>query len=312
MRTDAIIDLRHARTSLLDIAYFDHGRPDDFPVVLLHGWPDDALTWERVSAPLTEAGFRVIVPYLRGFGPTRFLSAETRRSGQLAALGQDLVEFVHALRLEHFALVGHDWGARAAAIATTELQATGCVTHLVMLSVGYGTNDPDQKLPLRQIQNYWYHWYMSLPRGLDLVRDDRKAFTRYIWDIWAPSCKLTPEEFDATAASFDNPDWFEIVINSYRHRWGYAAGDPRYEALEKRLNPAPRVQVPTLVLHGADDPCNHPMTSEGKEPFFTKRYGRKLLPGVGHFPQREAASAVAGELVSFLRANEPKIGVRGT
>ena len=294
-------EFQYARTELLDIAYFDRGNRDGFPVVLLHGWPDDALTWGRVSPGLIDAGFRVIVPYLRGFGPTRFISAETPRSGQLAALGRDVVELADALRLERFALVGHDWGARAAAIATTEVQATGRVSHLAMLSVGYGTNDPNQKLPLEQIQNYWYHWYMSLPRGLELVRDDRKTFTRYIWNVWAPNWKLASEEFDATAASFENPDWFEIVIHSYRHRWGYAVGDPRYADLEKRLNPPPTVQVPTLVLHGADDPCNRPFTSEGKERFFTGRYARKLLPGIGHFPQREAAGEVADELVVFLQ-----------
>lgn len=176
-----MIDLQYARTELLNIAYFDHGNRDGFPVVLLHGWPDDALTWGRVSPVLIEAGFRVIVPCLRGFGPTRFVSAETPRSGQLAALGQDVVELADALRLERFALVA-TIGGRAAAIATTELQATGRVTHLAMLSVGYGTNDPNQKLPLQQIQNYWYHWYMSLPRGLELVRDERKSFTRHIWE----------------------------------------------------------------------------------------------------------------------------------
>ncbi len=227
-------EFQYARTELLDIAYFDRGNRDGFPVVLLHGWPDDALTWGRVSPGLIDAGFRVIVPYLRGFGQTRFISAETPRSGQLAALGRDVVELADALRLERFALVGHDWGARAAAIATTEVQATGRVSHLAMLSVGYGTNDPNQKLPLQQIQNYWYHWYMSLPRGLELVRDDRKTFTRYIWNVWAPNWKLASEEFDATAASFENPDWFEIVIHSYRYRWGYAVGDPRYADLEKQ------------------------------------------------------------------------------
>ncbi len=294
-------ELKYLRTELLNIAYFDHGNPNGFPIVLLHGWPDDALTWGRVSPGLIDAGFRIIVPYLRGFGPTRFVSTETSRTGQLAALGQDVVEMVDVLHLERFALVGHDWGARAAAIATTELQEKGRVSHLAMLSVGYGTNDPDQKLPLQQIQNYWYHWYMSLPRGLELVRDDRKTFTRYIWDAWTQNWKIGPEEFDATAASFENPDWFEIVIHSYRHRWGYALGDPSYADIEKRLNPAPTVRVPTLVLHGGDYPCNHPLTSEGKERFFANSYTRKLLPGIGHFPQREASGEVTKELLAFLQ-----------
>jgi pimeloyl-ACP methyl ester carboxylesterase len=292
--------IRFVKTSLLDMAYFDHGAASGFPLILLHGWPDDARTWDRVGRTLTAAGFRCIVPYLRGFGPTKFLDADTMRSGQLAALGQDVVEFTGALGLGKFALIGHVWGARAAAIAATEMQDTGKVSHLVLLSVGYGTNSPDQQLPLKQIQNYWYHWYMALPRGLDLVRNQRKEFTRYIWDIWAPDWQFTDAEFEATAQSFDNPDWFDVVINSYRHRWGYAQGDPRYDGLERRLNPAPIVTVPTLLLHGAADPCNDPLTSEGKERFFSAAYERKLVPNAGHFPQREKSDLVAAEILAWL------------
>lgn len=287
-------------TALLRIGYEEHGEPAGHPVVLLHGWPDDIRTWDEVAAALAEAGLRVIVPYLRGFGATRFLDPETPRSGQLSALGSDVVELVDALGLERVALVGHDWGARAAAIAATELQDAGRVSHLAMLSVGYGTNAPDQPLSLQQTQNYWYHWYMALPRGLDLVRSQRRAFTRYIWEIWAPQWKFSDTNFEATARSFDNPDWADIVIHSYRHRWGHAEGDARYDELERRLNPAPIVKVPTLLLHGDADPCNHPSVSAGKDHFFSNRYRRKLLPGVGHFPQREVPAEVARELIAWL------------
>jgi len=293
--------LQSVRTPLLETAYLTAGPDSGFPVVLIHGWPDDARTWDRVTEAMAAAGLRTIAPYLRGFGPTRFLDGGTPRSGQLSALGQDLIDFVAALRLDRFALVGHDWGARAAAIATTELQAGGRVTHLVMLSVGYGTNDPGQALPLRQIQNYWYHWYLALPRGADLVRSHRRELTRYMWDIWgAPGWTIADDEFDLTAESFENPDWAEIVLSSYRHRWGHAEGDPQYAPLERRLNPAPIVAVPTLVLHGEADPCNNPITSAGKERYFSSRYARKLLAGVGHFPQREAAEAVGHEILAWL------------
>jgi pimeloyl-ACP methyl ester carboxylesterase len=144
------------QTELLDIAYEERGPKEGLPVILLHGWPDDVRTWDGVVAPLNAAGFRTIAPYLRGFGPTRFRPESTTRSGQLAALGSDLVELAAALRLSRFALVGHDWGARAAYIAATELGPEH-VTHLVALSVGYGTNDPGQHLPLVQVRNYWYH-----------------------------------------------------------------------------------------------------------------------------------------------------------
>lgn len=291
---------KHILTSLLDIAYEEHGSADGFPVLLLHGWPDDVRTWDGVAPALAEAGYRVIVPYLRGFGPTCFRDAATLRSGQLAALGQDTMEFANALNLDRFALVGHDWGARAAGIAAAQLQETGRLTHLVMMSVGYGTNDPGQVLSIKQTHNYWYHWYMATERGRNHIAAERHALTRYIWQIWAPNWSISEELFDVTAKSFDNPDWMDIVIHSYRHRWGFASGDPRYDELERRLNPAPIIDVPTLLLHGGADACNDPSVSEGKEHLFAGRYVRKVLPGVGHFPQREAPTDVAREIVEWL------------
>ncbi len=295
------------RTPRLEIAYAAEGPPSGPVVVLLHGWPDDASTWSLVAALLASQGFRVIAPYLRGCGPTRFLNEHTSRSGQLSALGQDVVDLVDALGLDRVALVGHDWGARAAAIAATELQSSGRVSHLVLLSVGYGTNDPAQTLPLTQVHHYWYHWYMALPRGAALVRDDRRALTRYIWDIWgAPGWRLPDDEFEIIARSFDNPDWADVVLHSYRHRWGLAEGDTAYAGLEQRLVPAPTVWVPTLVLHGDADRCNDPSTSAGKERFFAGPYHRVLLPGVGHFPQREAADLTAVALLSWLAPERPR------
>jgi pimeloyl-ACP methyl ester carboxylesterase len=169
-----------------------------------------------------------------------------------------------------------------------------------MLSVGYGTNTPNQVLSLKQTQNYWYHWYMATERGREHVASRRREFTRYIWQIWAPEWSISDEDFEATASSFGNPDWVDIVIHSYRHRWGFAAGDRRYEELERRLDPAPVIGVPTLLLHGAGDACNDPSVSEGKEHFFAGRYVRKLLPGIGHFPQREAPDEVSREVLAWL------------
>ncbi len=292
--------LRTLSTPLLDIGCFDLGEPVAPAVLLLHGWPDDARTWSAIAPALTDAGYRVLAPYLRGYGPTRFRDRGLPRSGQLAALGQDVIDLVDALGLDRVALIGHDWGARAAAIAAAELQHTGRVTHLAMLSVGYGTNDPQQALSLRQVQNYWYQWVMALPRGLALVRDQREAFTRHLWQTWSPGWRFEEADFARTAASFDNPDWAEVVIHSYRHRWGLAEGDPRYAQLDARLSPAPRIVVPALQLHGAADACNDPATSAGKEALFSGPYRRVLLDGVGHFPQRELPAAVARELLALL------------
>ncbi|WGF87461.1 alpha/beta fold hydrolase [Marinivivus vitaminiproducens] len=287
-------------TPVLDIAYEASGPEGGRPVVLLHGWPDDVRTWDRVLPALHGAGLRTYAPWLRGYGPTRFLDASTQRSGQLAALGQDLLEFADALGLARFAVVGHDWGARAAYIASC--LAPERIERSAALSVGWGTNDPDQVLGIQQIQNYWYHWYMATERGAELVRNDHLTYTRHIWTIWNPGWDVPDAEFKTTAAAFQNPDWAEITLHSYRHRWGWAAGDPRYADLEMRLAAAPQIHVPTLTIHGGADPVNAPSTSEGKEAFFKQGYERVVVPDAGHFPQRQASEAVADALVRFLTA----------
>lgn len=290
--------MKFVDTSLLRIGYEEWNPAGARTVVLVHGWPDSPRTWSGVAPRLADAGWRVLAPALRGFSPTRFLHAHTPRSGQLAALGRDLLEFINALGLRQPALVGHDWGARAVANACG-LQA-GVASRLALLSVGYGTNAPDQTISLAQARNYWYHWYMATPRGERTLHEDRRAFTRMMWDTWAPAGWYAGAEFDASAAAFDNDDWPQVVLHSYRHRWGHAPGDPRYAADEAALNPAPVLAVPTLVLHGAADSCNHPDTSAGKERFFSGPYRRVLLDGVGHFPQREAPEPVAAALLQFL------------
>ena len=291
------------KTSLLEVAFTENGSQSGFPVICIHGWPDDALTWNRVTPHLVEAGFRVITPYLRGCGPTRFRDANASRSGQLVALGLDLVEFAASLGLERYAVVGHDWGARAAANACG--LRPGVASHLVMISVGYGTNTPDQPLSLRQVRNYWYHWYMATPRGERTVREDRRAFARILWDTWAPPGWYDDAEFAATAQAFDNDDWPDVTLHSYRHRWGHAAGDPYYAADEATLHPAPVLDVPTLVLHGAQDGANHPDTSLRKEQLFRGGYERMVLEGVGHFPPREVAALVTAELLRCLASKQP-------
>ena len=291
--------LEHFRTPSLSIACELSGPADGRPTILLHGWPDDARTWDRILPALHAAGRRTIVPYLRGYGPTRFASQQTPRSGQLVALGQDVLQLADAMKLPTFAVVGHDWGARAAYIASAFAPAR--ITHCVTLSVGWGTNDPGQPLPLKQVQNYWYHWYMALDRGAALLRDERRELTRYIWAIWNPGWRISDEEFEATAASFDNPDWVAVVLHSYRVRWGLAQRDAAYADAEATIARDSTIRVPTLVVHGGGDPCNDPSTSEGKEHLFASRYERMVLDRVGHFPQREAPVAVADAVVGFLQ-----------
>jgi len=291
-------NIRHVQTSLLNIACEERGPASGYPVLLLHGWPDDVRTWDGVAAHLNAAGYRTITPYLRGFGPTRFLSQETMRSGQLSALGSDIIELAQALNLERFALVGHDWGARTAYVVGSEYAEH--ISHMVTISVGYGTNDPGRQLSFQQARNYWYHWYFCLPRGVEMLKISRRELCQFMWESWSPTWQHSNVEFDETADSFDNPDWVDITIHSYCHRWGYAEGDPRYDALEHRLAVTPLIRVPTLVLHGGEDAVSDPATSMNKEHFFTDRYERRVLQNVGHFPQREDPQAVADEVLRWL------------
>ncbi len=291
-------DRKFVRIERLDIEYLEWNPAGRRSVVLVHGWPDSARTWLAVASQLAAAGYRVLAPSLRGFGGTRFLDAATPRSGELVALGRDLVGFVQALALDPPVLVGHDWGARAV------LNAAGLVpalaSHLVSVSVGYGTNDPAQPMALEQARCYWYHWFMATPLGERTVREDPQAFARKMWEIWSPPGWYDDAEFAATALAFDNPDWIDITLHSYRHRWGFVAGDVAYAADTAALRPLPLLATPTLVLHGKDDYVNPVETSANKEAWFSGGYHRVVLDGVGHFPQREAVQRVAHEILTFI------------
>lgn len=291
--------MQFIKTDVLTIAYQRSGPADGKKVILLHGWPDDPSTWDRIIPALHEAGWETIVPYLRGFGPTIFNDENTFRSGQLSALGQDVIDFADALELQQFAVIGHDWGARAAYIASNLIPER--ISHCIALSVGWGTNDPNQSMPLHQVQNYWYQWYMSTNKGEALVNQDWKTFVRYIWKIWNPEWEYNEDEFCEAEVSFENPDWREIVLHSYQVRWGFAETDPNYQALEERLQQDTTIHVPTLVIHGGADPCNAPSTSEGKDDFFSDTYQRVVLDHIGHFPQREAAEEVQQTIMDFLK-----------
>ena len=178
--------------------------------------------------------------------------------------------------------------------------APGIASHLVMLSVGYGTNDPSQALSLQQSQMYWYHWFMATARGQKAVREEGNRLAQHMWDTWAPKGWYEQTEFEQTAMAFNSPDWAEVVLHSYQHRWGHAPGDPNYDQDEVKLNPAPVLSVPTLVLHGALDGASLPATSDNKKHFFSGRYERQVMPGVGHFPQREAPQKVAEAILTFI------------
>ena len=289
-------------TTRLSIEYLEWNPDGRYTVVLVHGWPDAARTWNQVAQALATAGYHVLAPSVRGYGGTRFLDPTTTRSGELVALGCDLIDFVQALNLNQPALIGHDWGARAVAIAAG--LSPGLASHLAMVSVGYGTNAPTQALAFAQARNYWYHWFMATPLGEKTVRADPRGFARIMWDTWSPAGWFDQAEFDATAAAFENPDWVDVTLHSYRHRWGHAEGDPFYGVQVAALNPLPIIAKPMLVIHGGADAVNPTQTSAGKEQWFSGPYRRVVLEGVGHFPQREQPTAVAQALIDFFESRQ--------
>jgi pimeloyl-ACP methyl ester carboxylesterase len=291
-----------ARTPTLDVGYLEWNPGGERAMLLLHGWPDSAETWKHVAPGLAAKGYRVIAPAMRGHAPTQFRDPAAMRSGDLAAMGRDLLDFLDAMRIEKPVLAGHDWGARAVANACG--LRPGVASHLVMMSVGYGTNDPSQPLSLEQARRYWYHWYMATPRGERTVREDGRAFARIMWDTWSPPGWYDEADFDEAARAFDNPDWAEadVTPHSYRQRWGHAPANRAYAADAAMLVPAPVLAVPTLVIHGGADTVNHPDTSSAKERFFSGAYLRVVLDGIGHFPQREAPERVQREIQDFCAA----------
>ncbi|TAE58133.1 MAG: alpha/beta hydrolase [Nostocales cyanobacterium] len=286
--------IEYLKTSRLNIAYHSYGDSDHPTIILLHGWPDAPLTWSQVIPALVNANYHCITPYLRGCGFTEFLDLQTPRSGQLAALSQDIIEFIQGLNqgfnIGKVHLVGHDWGARIGyniAALRPDLLYT-----LTALSVGYGTNNPQQNISFSQIQQYWYQWFFGTEKGRETLNQDRKNLIQYMWRLWCPNWNFSDDEFLETAKYFDNPDWVDITIDSYRNRWGFSANDPEYEVIHQTLMSSPKIDVPTTVLHGGADGATLPETSANKEVFFLRYYHRFVIPNVGHFIQREAPEKV--------------------
>jgi pimeloyl-ACP methyl ester carboxylesterase len=287
-------------TPALEIAYEEHNPQGRDTIVLLHGFPDDARTWDRVVAAPEFSGVRLLVPYLRGYGPTRFRSPETLRSGQSAALVRDAVEFLDALGIERCVLAGHDWGARASyGVAALYPER---VSRIVAIAVGYGTNVPGQRMSYAQVERYWYQWFFATSRGAETLAADRAGFCRTLWERWSPGWRFDEAEYARTAASFENPDFIEIALHSYRHRWGFVAGDPQYAQLQEQFDAVRPIEVPVLVIAGADDGATLPEATEGNEALFRGAYRRVLVDGAGHFVQRERPELVIRELSRELAA----------
>jgi pimeloyl-ACP methyl ester carboxylesterase len=294
-------DYRVATTCDLHVAYLERGPRDGTPVLLVHGFPDDARTWDRLAAVLAADGYRTIAPYVRGFGPTRFAGG-AERTGEVAALARDVLALADALGIERFHYAGHDWGARAgyaaAALAPQRLRS------LTALGVAYGTNHASQAMPIEQTRAYWYQWYFATPRGEAELAANAHAFCRALWSHWSPNWRFDDAEYDATAASFANPDFLAVVLSSYRQRWGFAPGAAAYADDRAALERVPPIAVPALALMGRDDGATLPSSAVGKEALFTGPYRVEILADSGHFVQREQPERVAERVRAHLRANE--------
>ena len=288
------------RTPTLEIGYEEWGDAAGAPVVLLHGFPDDAHAWREVAPPLAARGCRVLAPYLRGYGPTRFLDATAPRMAQQAAIGQDLLDFLDALGIERAALGGYDWGGRAACI--TAIRAPARVRALLTIG-GYNVqNTIATPVPASALQERanWYQWYFNTERGHLGLEKNRREICRLLWRDWSPGWRFDDSTFEQAAGAFDNPDFVPVVIHSYRHRYRNAPGEPRFDAIERRLAERPRIEVPSVILHGRDDGVDPPRRSEPHLDLFPDGTARHVIPDAGHFLPREQPGAVVEALVSLL------------
>jgi pimeloyl-ACP methyl ester carboxylesterase len=297
--------IKHIDTDVLNVAWEDHGSAVGPPVILLHGFPYDVRAYDEVAPRLAAAGMRVLVPYLRGYGPTRFLSAGTPRSGEQAALGHDLLQFMNALRIERATVSGYDWGGRAACIVSALWPER--VAGLVSCG-GYNIQDiaaSVEPVAAEQEHRFWYQYYFHTERGRAGLTKNRRDICRLLWRLWSPEWAFDETTFEKSARSFDNPDFVDVVIQSYRHRYGYAPGDPALAPIEAKLVAKPKITVPTKVLHGGHDGVGPAEQSERHQRFFTGPYQRRLLPRIGHNVPQEAPIDFAAAILDLVREHRP-------
>ncbi|WP_349263333.1 alpha/beta hydrolase [Steroidobacter sp.] len=275
--------MKTARTSSLEIAFREEGPANGWPVILAHGFPYDVHAFDEVAPVLGQAGARVIVPYLRGFGPTRFLSSRTMRSGQQAALGKDLVELMDALGIERAILAGYDWGGLASCVASAlwPERVAGLVSY-----AGYDIIDVERlgrayNPSLEQV--LWYQHLFQHARGRECLALHRRELCRILWKQWSPRWAFDDATFERTAVSFDNPDFVDVVIHSYRFDFGLAEGDPALAPLEAQLAKKPVITVPAITLDGTEDPLKPGGTADHAS-MFVSRHEHRVVSCGHNFP----------------------------
>ncbi|MFE3506350.1 alpha/beta fold hydrolase [Kitasatospora sp. NPDC059160] len=300
-RTEEAYELYRVTTPVLEIAYHRTGerrRASAAPVILLHGFPYDVRAYDEVARLLAEAGREVLTPYLRGYGPTRFLDAGTMRSGQQAALARDLVEFMDALGIERAVVAGYDWGGRAACAAAALWPER---VHGLVAAGGYTVQDIARAMEPAAPEaerGLWYQYYFHSERGRQGLEQNREELCGLLWRLWSPTWAGAAEAFAASAASLHNPDFVDVAIHSYRHRFGLVEGDPRYREAEDALAGRPTVVVPTVVLVGEENGVIPVADQTGTERF-TGPCEVRTLPGVGHNVPQEAPGAFAAAILGL-------------
>ncbi|VTU23854.1 alpha/beta fold hydrolase [Variovorax sp. PBL-E5] len=292
--------LRTIKAGVLEIAYAEEGPANGPPVLLMHGFPYDIHAYAEVAPLLAAAGCRVIVPYLRGYGATRFLDAATPRSGEQAALGADLLALLDALAIPRAVLAGYDWGGRAACVvaALWPERCAGLVSYN-----SYNIQDIARAMtPESADKEYrlWYQYYFHGERGRAGLEADRRGIARLLWKLWSPTWHFDDASFERSAAAFDHPDFVEVVIHSYRHRFGLVPGDPAYAGIEARLASQPAIAVPTITFDGADDGVRPPADASAQAHRFSGPRSHRIVPGVGHNMPQEAPRVFADAVLELI------------
>lgn len=286
-------DIRQIRAGTLDVGYVDVGPANGPVAVLLHGWPYDIHAFADVAPRLTAAGYRVIIPYLRGYGSTRFLSSDTPRNGQQAAIAVDIIALMDALKIERAVIAGFDWGARTADIMAA-LWPERCQALVSVSGYLIGSQEGNRKpLPPQAEFQWWYQFYFATERGAAGYAANRDGFNKLIWQLASPQWKFDDATYQRSARSFDNPDHVEVVIHNYRWRLALAEGEAQYDALEKRLATAPKISVPTITLEGDANGAPHPPPAAYAKQFTGKYQHRTITGGIGHNLPQEAPQAFA-------------------
>jgi pimeloyl-ACP methyl ester carboxylesterase len=300
-RVASFENLRQINAGTLNIGYADAGPKNGPVVILLHGWPYDIHAFAEVTPLLTAAGYRVIVPYLRGYGSTRFLSADTPRNGQQAVVAVDIIALMDALKIDKAVLGGFDWGARTVNIMAA-LWPERCKAMVSVSGYLIGSQEANRApLPPKAELTWWYQFYFATERGQAGYDANRHDFNKLIWHTASPKWDFDDATFERSAQSFSNPDHVAVVIHNYRWRLGLVQGEPQYDELEKRLAMAPAISVPTITLEGDANGAAHPDPSAYAKKFTGKYQHRNITGGIGHNLPQEAPKAFADAIIDVVR-----------